>query len=101
MSVGGQNGNWSYVFASSTNINNFVNTLVAAVKKYGLDGVDLDIESYGATPRTVANAIIQLKAALGSKLLIVSPECIAVYQGTTVPSADTANIYWNYFVPII
>lgn len=45
--------------------------------------------------------IIDLKSALGSKILIVSPEDITVYQGTTVPDADTAGIYWNYFVPII
>lgn len=99
--MGGQNGNWNYVFKSSDNINNFVSSLVAAVTKYGLDGVDLDIESYNATPRTVANAIIQLKKALGTKLIIVSPEDVAVYQGTSVPSADTAGVAFNYFVPII
>jgi chitinase len=101
ISVGGQNGNWAYVFASATSINNFVASLVAAVEKYGLDGVDLDIESYMATPRTVANAIIQLKGALGKKLIIVSPEDVAVYQGTTVPDADAGGNAFNYFVPII
>nr|BAJ93245.1 predicted protein [Hordeum vulgare subsp. vulgare] len=73
ISVGGQNGNWNYVFASQSNIDKFVSSLVSIVNTYGLDGVDLDIESYSATPRTVANAIIQLKAALGTKLIIVSP----------------------------
>lgn len=101
ISVGGQNGNWAYVFASGDTINNFVVSLTAVVEKYGLDGVDLDIESYMATPRTVANAIIQLKAALGSKLIIVSPEDVAVYQGTTVPDADVGGNAFNYFVPII
>ena len=56
---------------------------------------------YLATPRTVANAIIQLKKALGSKLLIVSPECVAVYQGVADYSADTAGQAYNYFVNVI
>lgn len=43
LSVGGQNGNWNYVFASQTSIDNFVSSLVAAVVAHGLDGVDLDI----------------------------------------------------------
>jgi chitinase len=101
ISVGGQNGNWNYVFSTPANTGNFINSLVSAVQKYGLDGVDLDIESYMATPRTVANAIISLKAALGGKLIIVSPEDVAVYQGTTVPDADTGGVAFNYFVPII
>jgi chitinase len=102
VSVGGQNGNWGYVFANSTSINNFVTSLAAAVTKYGLDGVDLDIESYNAAPFTVANVIIQLKKALGTKLIIVSPEDVAVYQGSAVPDANsTAGIAFNYFVPII
>lgn len=76
ISVGGQNGNWNHVFASNSSIDNFVNSLSAIVQKFRLDGVDLDIESYMATPRTVANAIIKLKQKLnqlGRKLLIVSP----------------------------
>ena len=101
ISVGGQNGNWNYVFASQSTIDTFVLTLSNAVSHYGLDGVDLDIESYSATPRTVANAIIQLKNALGTKLIIVSPEDVAVYQGTTVPDPDVGGNAFNYFVPII
>lgn len=101
ISVGGQNGNWGDVFSSANNTNNFVTSLSAAVAKYGLDGVDLDIESYMATPRTVANAIITLKKALGTKLIIVSPEDVAVYQGTSVPNADVGGQAFNYFVPII
>lgn len=101
LSVGGQNGNWNYVFASQTSIDNFVNSLVNSVNTYGLDGVDLDIESYQATPRTVANAIIQLKTALNGKLVVVSPEDVAIYQGTSVPSADTGGNCFNYFVPIV
>ncbi len=76
ISVGGQNGNWAYVFANDNSINTFIHSLFNAVQKYRLDGVDLDIESYLVPPRTVANMIIKLKQklnTLGSKLLIVSP----------------------------
>jgi chitinase len=101
ISVGGQNGNWANVFASSTSIDNFVNSIQSIITKYNLDGVDLDIESYNAPPIVVANAIIQLKAAIGTKLVIVSPEDVAVYQGTTVPDENTGGQPFNYFVNII
>lgn len=43
ISVGGQNGNWGNVFASNTSATNFVNSAVDIVKRFNLDGVDLDI----------------------------------------------------------
>ena len=43
ISVGGQNGNWGYVFASNSSIDNFVKSLVDIVHRFKLDGVDLDI----------------------------------------------------------
>lgn len=73
LSVGGQNGHWDAVFANDNNINNFIKTVSAALIQYNLDGIDLDIEAYAATPRTVANTIMRLKTNIGSKLLIVSP----------------------------
>ena len=51
-------------------------TVAKIVQRFNLDGVDLDIESYLAPPRTVANMIIKLKKKLnelGRKILIVSP----------------------------
>lgn len=100
LSVGGQNGNWAYVFASQSSINAFITSVTAFVRKYNLDGVDLDIESYQAAPRVVANMIINLKQAM-KKLIIVSPECVAVYQGAPVPNPDFGGQPFNYFVPII
>jgi chitinase len=53
----------------------------------------------------VANAIIKLKTELnklgGNKLVVVSPECVTVFQGFGIPDADTGSGYYNYFVPII
>ncbi len=101
ISVGGQNGNWNYVFASSSSIDKFVSSLSSVVQRLNLDGVDLDIESFDASPKTVANTIIKLKTALGSRLLVVSPQCGCVYQCVSVPNVDTGGNYYNYFVPII
>lgn len=102
ISVGGQNGNWPNVFANSTTTANFIAALKGIVDKYNLDGVDLDIENYLATPRTVANMIINLRATLGtSKLIIVSPEDVTIFQEFGVPSPDASTGYYNYFVPII
>lgn len=58
ISVGGQNGNWAYIFASSTSITNFVTSVAGILSKWSLDGVDIDIESYMVSPRTVANMIL-------------------------------------------
>jgi chitinase len=63
ISVGGQNGNWPNVFATSQSTSNFITALAGIVGQYGLDGVDLDIENYLATPRTVANMIPALRPA--------------------------------------
>lgn len=102
ISVGGQNGNWPNVFASATSTNNFIAALANIVVTYGLDGVDLDIENYLATPRTVANMILALRTALGpNKLIIVSPEDVTVMQEFGVPDPDSVSGYYNYFVNII
>jgi chitinase len=45
--------------------------------------------------------LIQLKTKISPKLLVISPECVGVYQGTAVPSPDIGGQAWNYFVPII
>ena len=102
ISVGGQNGNWAYIFASPTNIKNFITAIKNIITKWQLDGVDLDIEMYQMTPRAVANMIIDMRKAIGTdKLLIVSPECVTVYQGIADYGPDTPGQAWNYFVNII
>jgi len=74
ISVGGYHGIWRHAFTSQQNTNNFVNSIYQCLITYNLDGIDLNIESYQATPRQVANMIIQLKKLIGyQRLLIVSP----------------------------
>lgn len=43
ISVGGQNGIWSYIFASNSSITNFCNSVRDIINKWNLDGVDIDI----------------------------------------------------------
>jgi chitinase len=102
ISVGGEHGNWQNVFASLSNTRNFISSLTGIVRKYNLDGVDLDIENYLTPPRAVANMILALRGALGAgKLIIVSPENVTVLQQCAVPNPDVASGWCNYFVPII
>lgn len=54
LSVGGEHGNFNTVFSSDSTITNFVTSLVDYVKRYNLDGVDLDLERYDSPPRKVA-----------------------------------------------
>lgn len=73
LSVGGQNVDWTVAFTSNQTISNFISSVVSAVSTYNLDGVDLNIETYNAPPRIVANMIITLKTQLNNKLLTVTP----------------------------
>ena len=43
ISVGGQNVDWDTAFTNTQNTNNFINSVVDAVNRYNLDGVDLNI----------------------------------------------------------
>jgi len=73
------------------------------VDDYGLDGVDLKIESYYQTPAELLSLMEDLKTALSSqKILMVSLDNICVYPMAVlpVPTINQAYIVWNYFVPI-
>ncbi len=99
ISVGGQNGHWDSIFEHPQN---FVNSVANIIKKYDIDGVDLDIEGYAAAPQTVSLTINTLRNAIGAnKQIIISPEVVGVYQSAPVPSATTGGNAWNYFIPIL
>lgn len=56
------------------------------------------------TPRQLANLIIDLKQQLnllGFKFLVLTADCIAIYQAFPVPDADLSGQSFNYLVPII
>lgn len=101
LSVGGQNGHWDTVFANIQQTDNFIDSLMVAMTQYNLDGIDLDIESYHTPPKLVGDMIIALKKVMGTKILVVSPECVTIYQETSIPDANLGGQAFNYFVPII
>ena len=50
LSIGGPKADWTYVYASETNRQNFLNSVTNIVRNYVLNGVDIDIEdSFFAT----------------------------------------------------
>ena len=49
----------------------------------------------------IINLKKMLNSQVGSNILVVSPEDVAVYQGAPVPSPDAGGQPFNYFVPII
>lgn len=89
------------VFENQHHTDNFIDSLLVDMDRYGLDGIDLDIEAYHTPPKQVAEMIIALKRQMGKKILIVSPECVTVYQETSVPDPTLGGQAFNYFVPII
>ncbi len=107
ISVGGQNGNWDVIFANATNQQKFIASVVNTIQNANIDGVDLDIEGYATDPNVVATTINNLRSALDAKfgtnprkLIIVSPENVAIYQGTPTILGVAGQAY-NYFIPII
>jgi len=101
LSFGGQNG--TVTLNNATNITNFVNSVEAILRKYGFDGIDLDLESgagvsWGAAVQTnLVTAVKQLKARIGSSFyLSMAPEHPYV-QGGYVASSGI----WGAYLPII
>jgi len=101
LSLGGQNG--SVTLNNATNVTNFVNSLYAIIKKYGFDGIDLDLESgsgvsMGAPIQTnLVTAVKQLKAKVGSNFyLSMAPEWPYVQGGYV-----SYGSIWGAYLPII
>jgi chitinase len=101
LSFGGQNG--TVTLNNSTQVTNFVNSVEAILRKYGFDGIDIDLESgAGVTSgapvvANLVNAVKQLKARIGSGFyLSMAPEHPYV-QGGYVASSGI----WGAYLPII
>lgn len=105
VSVGGLNANWNVLFGSLTAISNFASSLKGIVSKWGLDGVNLKIQTVYAAPKNVSEGIKQLRASLNelrnNKLLTITAQCGTVYQGVSVPDPTLPNQYYNHLVYII
>ena len=106
LSVGGWGaGNFSEMAADESHRRNFCNNCLAAVKKYNLDGIDLDWEyptsssaGISSSPEDTKNFTLLLKdlrAALGNDLLITmasSASAKYVDFGSAMPYMNFVNI---------
>lgn len=105
LSIGGPFADWTSVYASDANRQTFLTSVLNTVRTYGLDGVDLDIEgSYFPSPKQLANLIIDLRKTLntiGRKYITLTSDCIAIYQGVSVPDPEVGGNPFNYLVPVI
>jgi chitinase len=101
LSLGGQNGSVTLDNAAQTA--NFVSSLVAIIRKFGFDGIDLDIESgsgitQGAAIQTnLVTAVKQIKQQIGSSFyLSMAPEWPYVQGGYV-----SYGSIWGAYLPII
>lgn len=101
LSLGGQNG--TVTLNNSTHIANFVDSAEQLMRRYGFDGLDIDLESgagvlHGAPVQAnLVTAIKQLKARIGpSFYLSMAPEHPYVQGGYVAYSS-----IWGAYLPII
>ncbi|AOY02279.1 chitinase [Jeongeupia sp. USM3] len=101
LSLGGQEGRMT--LNTRENVTNFVNSLYALINKYGLDGIDLDLESGAGvvlgTPiiDNLITAMKELKAKVGPTFyLSMAPEHPYVQGGYVAYSG-----IWGAYLPII
>ena len=76
ISIGGQNGNVD--LGSTANTTNFVNSMAGIIRKYSLDGFDIDLEN-GMNATNMISAMRQLRSQFGSNFIItMAPQTIDV-----------------------
>ncbi len=90
ISVGGQNGAISV--SNSSSAVNFANSIYSLMTKYGLEGVDIDLEN-GINATYMAQALRQLSSLAGSNLIItLAPQ--------TIDMQSTGNGYFQLALSI-
>lgn len=101
LSFGGQNG--TVTLNNATQVANFVNTVEAIMKRYGFDGIDIDLESgagvvHGAPViQNLIDAVKELKRRIGSGFyLSMAPEHPYVQGGYVAYSG-----IWGAYLPLI
>ncbi|MEV0811472.1 cellulose binding domain-containing protein [Micromonospora sp. NPDC050200] len=81
LSVGGEAGRVAVNDATSATA--FADTVHALIKRYGFDGVDIDLEN-GLNPTYLAQALRALRAKVGAGLIItMAPQTIDMQSPTT------------------
>ncbi|MGW0520742.1 chitinase [Crossiella sp. NPDC003009] len=75
-SIGGEKGNVD--FSSAANVSAFVETMTALIRKFGVDGVDIDLE-HGLHAQNVASAVRQLRNTFGANFIYtMAPQTLDV-----------------------
>jgi chitinase len=79
ISVGGQNGAISVNDATSAG--SFANSVLALMRRFGFDGVDIDLEN-GISPGFMTSALRQLSSMAGPSLVVtLAPQTLDVQPG--------------------
>jgi chitinase len=74
LSVGGEKG--SVTVADAGSASQFASSMVALIREYGFDGVDIDLEN-GLNPTFMAQALRSIRSSIGSGLIItMAPQTI-------------------------
>lgn len=82
ISIGGEKGNIN-LNSASPNVTNFVNSMSGIITKFGLDGIDVDLE-HGMNVPNLTNAIRQLKQKVGNDfVLTMAPQTIDMQNPNT------------------
>lgn len=90
ISIGGELGNVN-LNNPSPNITNFVNSVYGIITKFGLDGLDVDLE-HGLNVPNLTNAIRHLKQKVGNDfVLTMAPQTIDMQN----PNTSYSQLYNN------
>ncbi|KOP69328.1 fibronectin [Bacillus sp. FJAT-18019] len=82
ISIGGEKGNIN-LNSASPNVTNFVNSMYGVITRFGLDGIDVDLE-HGMNVPNLTNAIRQLKQKVGNDfVLTMAPQTIDMQNPNT------------------
>lgn len=73
ISLGGQNANWTAIFASNVSFTNAVNSMANIYTTTPSDGFDLDMEDYTISPANVTSLIQALKLSLRGAMITIAP----------------------------
>ncbi|GGG03521.1 fibronectin type III domain-containing protein [Paenibacillus aceti] len=90
LSIGGEHGNVN-LNNPSPNVTNFVDSMYGLITKFGLDGIDIDLEN-GMNVTNLTNAVRQLQAKVGAGfILTMAPQTIDMQN----PNTSYMQLYNN------
>ncbi|KAF8318164.1 glycoside hydrolase [Clavulina sp. PMI_390] len=109
LSVGGWDGSkyFSAAVSTPTNIATFVGNIVAAVKTYGVDGIDIDWEypgvqgagGNGVSPSDTTNFLSflqQLRSQLGPSALLTAAVATSPFHLSSANTTEAASVFSSF-----